>query len=53
MIEVNSENWDEEVVGSEKPVLVNFWAKWSPSCKKIDAYLEEFSREYDLSLIHI
>jgi thioredoxin 1 len=47
MIKVNSESWEKEVVCSEIPVLVNFWANWSPSCKKIDSVLEKFSKEYD------
>ena len=43
MIEVTSDNFREEVVDSETPVLVDFWAPWCGPCKMMTPTLEELS----------
>jgi len=45
-LEVNDNNFDEIVVKSEKPVLVDFWAEWCGPCRMIAPMIEEISNEY-------
>ncbi|MFC6081227.1 thioredoxin [Sphaerisporangium aureirubrum] len=46
MITLTSENFDEQVLAAEKPVLVDFWAEWCPPCRMIAPVLEEIEKEY-------
>jgi thioredoxin 1 len=45
MVEINSENFSKEVLGSEKLVLVDFWAPWCVPCKVIAPAVEKIEAE--------
>jgi len=44
---VSSQNFESEVVKSEVPVLVDFWAAWCGPCKMIAPVVEELAKEYN------
>ena len=50
-INVTDENFDVEVLKSDKPILVDFWAEWCGPCKQIGPTLEEISDEMSNEII--
>jgi thioredoxin 1 len=46
-IEVTDETFAAEVLSSNVPVLVDFWAEWCPPCHRIAPMLDELSAEYE------
>ena len=45
-VEITDANFENEVLKSDVPVLVDFWAEWCAPCKMVAPALEELSEEY-------
>ena len=46
-IEITDANFEEQVLKSEKPVMVDFWAAWCGPCRMVGPIIDEISTEYD------
>lgn len=46
-MEITAQNFDDEVVKSDLPVLLDFWAAWCGPCRFIAPVVEELSVKYD------
>lgn len=45
-LQVTDSNFDELVLNSGKPALVDFWAEWCGPCRMIAPYVEQIAEEY-------
>jgi len=45
--DVTDQTFEQEVLKSDKPVLVDFWAPWCGPCRMVAPIVEELSEEYD------
>lgn len=46
-LEITDATFEETVLNSDKPVLVDFWAAWCGPCRMVGPIIDEISSEYD------
>jgi len=46
-LEITDANFEELVLKSDKPVVVDFWAEWCGPCRMVGPIIEEMASEYD------
>lgn len=46
-VEITDKNFEEKVLKSDKPVMVDFWATWCGPCKMVGPIIEEVAEEYE------
>ncbi|PNW29412.1 MULTISPECIES: thioredoxin [Formosa] len=46
-LEITDANFEETVLKSDKPVVVDFWAAWCGPCRMVGPIIDEISTEYD------
>lgn len=46
VLEITVENFEQEVLRSDKPVLIDFWATWCGPCRMMGPVVDEFAEEH-------
>ena len=46
LLQVTDKNFEEEIVNSDIPAMVDFWAEWCGPCKMVGPVVEELAQEY-------
>lgn len=47
VLDITDENFEQEVIKSDKPVLVDLWAPWCGPCRMIAPVIEKISTQYE------
>src|SRR5712692_8479851 len=46
VMEFTNKNWEQEVIKSDKPVLVDFWAPWGGPCRQLAPTIDSLANKY-------
>lgn len=46
VVELTADNWEQEVLQSDKPVLVDFWAPWCGPCRALSPTIDKLATQY-------
>lgn len=47
LLQITDENFDAEIINSELPAMVDFWAEWCGPCRMVGPMVEELAKEYE------
>ena len=50
-LEITDQTFEETVLKSDKPVLVDFWAAWCGPCRMVGPIIEEISKDYEVKAV--
>ena len=51
IVQLSDDSFEEDVIKSDKPVLVDFWAEWCGPCKMVAPILDDIAEEYAGKLV--